>query len=64
MVVLLDFDAENDEALHAGHDLRQFSIRGKETRHEEHAADSNEEDGVERLNPNVNSFSEALGCYP
>lgn len=61
MVVLVDLDSQGStQPYHTGHDLHtSYTVLEKhEVKHEEPLYQD------ERPNPNVNSFSQALGSYP
>lgn len=71
MVVLLDLDEDSiNDPYHAGsfdaigHTLTQRNDTqyAAEVRDEQYATEARDE--VERVNPNLNSFSAALSCYP
>lgn len=62
MVVLLDLDQDEIEGpFHTGSDFRShYPLTEMHAPDPEYTADEEEA----RPNPNINSFSEALGCYP
>ena len=66
MVVLLDLDEDdiNTHRVHSETALLAFSKPYREEFNPAQKHDAANQDNDDRPNPNINSFSAALACYP